>query len=209
MAASSRTPEGEANYCRVCGHEVCVEPSTPARDATCPFCGCLLWFDEIDADQWRDGARIAARHGLPAEAGTPAGEWDRADAKAWLVSAILTALAIAVLDESLLRGAAWFLFGMLFGRGVLPRAARCAAMRWSERGGLAAGAACGWGIFVGPLIGPIVGALVAGASGGRLSALSGAGVGLIVGPIAAAIEGLVVVAVASVGCRLWTGRWLS
>ena len=44
MKPSSRTPEGEPNRCPVCGHDVSVEPSLPPGDATCPFCGNLLWF---------------------------------------------------------------------------------------------------------------------------------------------------------------------
>ena len=44
MIPSSRTPEGEPNRCPVCGHIVRIEPSRPPGDATCPYCGCLLWF---------------------------------------------------------------------------------------------------------------------------------------------------------------------
>lgn len=44
MATPTRTPEGESNYCPVCGHVVCVEPSRPPGDAPCPFCGTLLWY---------------------------------------------------------------------------------------------------------------------------------------------------------------------
>ena len=45
MKPSSRTPEGEPNRCPVCGHRVIIEPSEGTFDATCPYCGCLLWFD--------------------------------------------------------------------------------------------------------------------------------------------------------------------
>ena len=45
MEPSSRTPEGEPNQCPVCGHRVIIEPSAGTFDATCPHCGCLLWFD--------------------------------------------------------------------------------------------------------------------------------------------------------------------
>jgi hypothetical protein len=45
MMISSRTPEGESNYCLVCGKDARIEPSTvPTRDAPCPHCGHLLWF---------------------------------------------------------------------------------------------------------------------------------------------------------------------
>lgn len=47
MEPSSRTPEGEANRCPVCGAEVCLEPSRPAGDAPCPHCGCLMWFGQV------------------------------------------------------------------------------------------------------------------------------------------------------------------
>lgn len=41
---ASRTPEGQPNTCPVCGQYVQIEPSLPAGDAPCPYCGCLLWF---------------------------------------------------------------------------------------------------------------------------------------------------------------------
>ena len=44
MQPSSRTPEGDNIQCRICGHEVCIEPSMPPGDAPCPHCGTLLWF---------------------------------------------------------------------------------------------------------------------------------------------------------------------
>jgi hypothetical protein len=44
MEPASRTPEGEANCCPICGHEVRLEPSRPPGDAPCPCCGHLLWF---------------------------------------------------------------------------------------------------------------------------------------------------------------------
>jgi acyl carrier protein len=44
MVVSSRTPEGCPNYCPVCRKAICVEPSEPFGDATCPNCGTLLWF---------------------------------------------------------------------------------------------------------------------------------------------------------------------
>ena len=44
---SSRTPEGEPNRCAVCGCPLRVEPSLQ-RDATCPNCGLLLWFDRSE-----------------------------------------------------------------------------------------------------------------------------------------------------------------
>ena len=44
---STRTPEGSPGECPVCGHDFAVEPSAfPTRDAPCPSCGCLVWFDE-------------------------------------------------------------------------------------------------------------------------------------------------------------------
>ena len=46
MEPSSRTPEGEPNFCPVCGHLVQIEPSRPPGDAPCPYCGHLLWFVE-------------------------------------------------------------------------------------------------------------------------------------------------------------------
>jgi hypothetical protein len=51
MEPSSRTPEGEANRCPVCAHEVRVVPSIPPGDAPCPHCGHLLWFVPSDTEQ--------------------------------------------------------------------------------------------------------------------------------------------------------------
>jgi DNA-directed RNA polymerase subunit RPC12/RpoP len=45
MTISSRTPEGESNRCPICNHQVRMEPSITTRDAPCPHCGHLLWFD--------------------------------------------------------------------------------------------------------------------------------------------------------------------
>lgn len=42
MVVSSRTPEGEPHYCRVCGDVVTVDPSEPLDDSVCPQCGSLL-----------------------------------------------------------------------------------------------------------------------------------------------------------------------
>ena len=44
MTISSRTPEGRSNHCPVCGSDVSIEPSVLFGDATCPHCGSLLWF---------------------------------------------------------------------------------------------------------------------------------------------------------------------
>ncbi len=49
---SSRTPEGEANHCPVCGEEVQLEPSYPPGDAPCPNCGTLLWFNRTSSGTW-------------------------------------------------------------------------------------------------------------------------------------------------------------
>lgn len=45
MQPSSRTPEGWANRCPICGHRITANPSLPPGDAPCPHCGHLLWFD--------------------------------------------------------------------------------------------------------------------------------------------------------------------
>ena len=48
MVISSRTPEGQPNYCPVCRQEAVMEPSQPFGDAPCPHCGCLLRFEPLD-----------------------------------------------------------------------------------------------------------------------------------------------------------------
>jgi hypothetical protein len=51
MPISSRTPEGDPNYCPVCGKVIRIQPSeTPTRDAPCPHCGQLLWFAPTDEE---------------------------------------------------------------------------------------------------------------------------------------------------------------
>jgi hypothetical protein len=47
MNASTRTPEGWSGHCPICGHELCIEPSLPSRDATCPHCGSLVWLSRV------------------------------------------------------------------------------------------------------------------------------------------------------------------
>lgn len=44
MTISSRTPEGDATRCPVCGAILTLEPSRPPGDAPCPSCGSLVWF---------------------------------------------------------------------------------------------------------------------------------------------------------------------
>lgn len=46
MNASTRTPEGWPGHCPTCGHDLCVEPSLPSLDATCPRCGSLVWLSQ-------------------------------------------------------------------------------------------------------------------------------------------------------------------
>ncbi|MBO0698247.1 MAG: hypothetical protein J2P46_07630 [Zavarzinella sp.] len=43
MNISSRTPEGWPGRCPTCGRALKVEPSPATRDATCPYCGSLVW----------------------------------------------------------------------------------------------------------------------------------------------------------------------
>lgn len=52
VTISSRTPEGRDSRCPLCGAETAIEFS-PANDATCPKCGCLLWGEEATAAQLR------------------------------------------------------------------------------------------------------------------------------------------------------------
>ena len=45
MEPSSRTHEVEPNQCPVCSHRIILDTSGSPFAATCPHCGCLLWFD--------------------------------------------------------------------------------------------------------------------------------------------------------------------
>lgn len=49
MTISSRTPEGQPNHCPICNADVCIEPSPLFGDATCPKCGSLLWFLNVQS----------------------------------------------------------------------------------------------------------------------------------------------------------------
>ncbi len=49
MTISSRTPEGQPNHCPVCSAHVCIDPSPLFGDATCPRCGSLLWFLNVES----------------------------------------------------------------------------------------------------------------------------------------------------------------
>ncbi len=78
MIISSRTPEGESNRCPICHHVVRMEPSITTRDAPCPHCGHLLWFeaDPIDRSAKAGGITLteavlrigSARLGPPSDA---------------------------------------------------------------------------------------------------------------------------------------------
>ena len=48
MTPSSRTPEGAPHRCSVCGKNATIDDSSPIRDATCPFCGSLIWLEPTD-----------------------------------------------------------------------------------------------------------------------------------------------------------------
>lgn len=65
MTTSSRTPEGDANRCPVCGHDLRIDPSRPPGDAPCPSCGSLLWFPAPQAEPGeRDRYREEDKSGL-------------------------------------------------------------------------------------------------------------------------------------------------
>jgi hypothetical protein len=64
---SSRTPEGRDKYCEICRNDVVIAPSDPPGDATCPRCGCLLWFSPENKP---DNA-VSQRDTLPEKAATP------------------------------------------------------------------------------------------------------------------------------------------
>lgn len=49
MTISSRTPEGHPNHCPICDTDVRIDPSILFGDATCPKCGSLLWFLNVES----------------------------------------------------------------------------------------------------------------------------------------------------------------
>jgi acyl carrier protein len=42
MSIASRTPEGDAHFCEICGAVVVIESSQPFGDSVCPRCGSLV-----------------------------------------------------------------------------------------------------------------------------------------------------------------------
>jgi adenylate cyclase len=65
MTVSSRTPEGDANRCPICGNTLRLEPSRPPGDAPCPSCGSLLWFPAL-----------TTAYGKPNEEAPPAADFN-------------------------------------------------------------------------------------------------------------------------------------
>lgn len=66
LQISSNTPEGQPSECPVCRKKVWIAPSQATRDATCPHCGSLLWFD-ASADDVEDPVRRLAELGVEVE----------------------------------------------------------------------------------------------------------------------------------------------
>ena len=58
VGISSRTPEGRDGRCPACRRAIRLDPSLPPGDATCPFCGALVWFEPV-----RIGARVRVVRG--------------------------------------------------------------------------------------------------------------------------------------------------
>lgn len=88
MEPALRTPEGEPNRCPICGHRVRIEPSRPPGDATCPYCGHLLWFADLrNVEGEASGRGQTAQPGTvtKAAANPSLAEW----AKEILVAAVL------------------------------------------------------------------------------------------------------------------------
>jgi hypothetical protein len=107
MVISSRTPEGVPNRCPICGSQIRIEPSLPARDAPCPNCGSLVWF-----------ARPRRR-----QQSQPAGSWARkVAALAILVGAasllVFVLMRSSTLEIVVLGLLAMLLFGRTFARAV-------------------------------------------------------------------------------------------
>lgn len=62
MTPSSRTPEGSPHCCNVCGKSVVLDDASPIRDATCPYCGSLIWLARSNrAGDVRGRIRILAQ----------------------------------------------------------------------------------------------------------------------------------------------------
>jgi hypothetical protein len=105
MTISSRTPEGNPNVCPICGHAARVEPSTmPTRDAPCPQCGHLLWFDAADGAPDRVLARtpVVQKWDLEASVLAAGNRWF-GEIAAELVGPLREALRTSVVQRRLRR----------------------------------------------------------------------------------------------------------
>jgi hypothetical protein len=52
----SRTPEGDRLHCEVCDRTLRLEVSLLSQDATCPFCGALVWKEADAPEEMEDQA---------------------------------------------------------------------------------------------------------------------------------------------------------
>jgi anti-anti-sigma factor len=67
MVISSRTPEGLAAHCPVCGSHIEIEPTSLAQDAPCHRCGYLIWFaweDRGDVEVFRPTVSLLSKESL-------------------------------------------------------------------------------------------------------------------------------------------------
>ncbi len=207
MRPSSRTPEGQPNWCPVCGHEVCIEPSMPPGDAPCPRCGCLLWFPSASPagldGATEGGERCAATPAPPVIAAERQAVSSDADLPViWAVCGAVSALGIGLIDGSVAGAALWLAGSLAFAWLGVPRlvwlAKRVSAAHrcfWCE-------VVFGWGFVPGPVAGCFVGLLPPLLWGWPGTALQSCLLGFLLGPLFAAVEGL------SIAGLLVGGIWL-
>lgn len=209
---SSRTPEGTPSRCPVCGNEVCIEPSTPSRDAPCPCCGHLLWFpvgeilESVETVQSQPLPRQ-----LPSHVGQPDADLNpvdrlRLDSVIWSVNTLGCCALIYEIDRSLPSVILWAAMGLAIAWGAMPAFIQAAEKFTDRRRSLWLTVVVAWSIIPGPLAGTLLGAASPLLWEMPCTALQGAFVGLLVGPLLAPLEGISIAALFAIGFRLITGQ---
>src|SRR5688500_15483822 len=118
MLPSSRTPEGDAHECPICGHRVWLEPAAyPTADAPCPHCGHLLRFTPAASDNRQRELYFRQQQSEPVYSPPePFGVFERSY---WAVCAGISALIIA-LHGQIFVCLAWLALMLVLGQLIMP-----------------------------------------------------------------------------------------
>lgn len=219
MNPSSRTPEGTPHRCPICGESVRIEASTyPTRDAPCPHCGHLLWFNHLAGDaivsglkrEYADVHTLAASPELLAAARVHKEQpFDTGDRVTWVLMTAVSTLIVCVNDGLILTTALWFLGIVAFGQFILPLVFRRTHDLELLDENFYLGVIMGWGLAPGPLVGVLFGVLLPWVYDCGLSSFEGGLIGLVAGPCFTIIEGLIIASIVDVITWVVSGTRLS